>query len=110
MLIACDVTDNTAKRGAGLYNAYSMNLAGSYIARNVASEHGGGMYNDGKTLTTIYGAFLTGNTAYLGGGGIYNTGPLLIGGTTQITYNELRQVMERDILLFSPVTFEGTKG
>jgi hypothetical protein len=72
------VTQNTAARGGGIYNATNGTLTilgnGTFVARNMASADGGGIYNDRGATLTIDNALVGKNTATGNGGGIYNTG------------------------------------
>ncbi len=81
------VTDNVAAaEGGGLWNSAvgTMTVDGSFVERNVANgdaadSGGGGLYNDGGTLT-VSKSEVNDNTATVGsgsGGGILNNGGML---------------------------------
>jgi len=75
-----NVSGNTAKNGAGIYNLGSLALdwARYIITNNVASENGGGIYNGGSGPVSIQGN-ITQNSAG-NGGGIYNIGTMTFNG------------------------------
>ena len=73
------VSENMSQGGAGVYNyGGTLFMAGdSLISANVAQGGpGGGLYNDGGSVTLEDGASVTGNSSNEAGGGIYNGGAL----------------------------------
>ena len=65
---------NRAYNGAGIYAADKVTLNRSCdIYDNTASNHGGGIYNAGYTLTANAGSWIECNTASGNGGGVYQS-------------------------------------
>ena len=88
VLTECEIFENFGESGAGLYNAYIVDLIDCTLRDNEA-EDGGGIYNEtmfyeGKSKRStvdesaqgpgvwMRGCTVSGNTAEYGGGGIYN--------------------------------------
>lgn len=73
------ILENTANRGAGIanqriendYAGTTINIYNSLIARNIAKEDGGGVYNNHSSKARIVSSTITANKAK-NGGGIYN--------------------------------------
>jgi predicted outer membrane repeat protein len=64
------LSGNTATLGGGIYNQGTLDVRGSTLAGNTASDSGGGIYNLGTA--TVQQSTLSGNTATSAGGGIFN--------------------------------------
>ena len=64
------LSGNTATLGGGIYNQGTLDVRGSTLAGNTASDSGGGIYNLGTA--TVQQSTLSGNTAGADGGGILN--------------------------------------
>ena len=79
---------NDSLDGGGVHNdGGTLTITGSTISGNWAESDGGGIYNSG--VLTIYGSTISGNWAESDGGGIYNSGVLTIYGST-ISANSAR--------------------
>jgi CSLREA domain-containing protein len=63
--------DGTAAKGGGIYNAATLNLSFVWVKDCYSSGYGGGIANDGGTLT-LYIDQVFGNSAQVGGGGLFN--------------------------------------
>jgi CSLREA domain-containing protein len=62
----------TGQGGGGIYNqGATLSLSGCYILNNSAAD-GGGLYNQGGSVTLTGSSIVGGNTADFQGGGIYN--------------------------------------
>jgi uncharacterized repeat protein (TIGR01451 family) len=76
---------STTGDGGGLYNdGGTVTLTGITVSGNSASGRGGGMFNTKRGTTTIINCSISGNSATKGGGGLYNDG-----GTAQLTNTTL---------------------
>ncbi len=72
--------DNSAYVGGGVYNldtASALTLTSSTLSGNRSTAEGGGVMNDGGSLSVANSSFL-GNRAGTNGGGVYNTDGTLI--------------------------------
>ncbi len=67
------VSGNSTGTGAGIYNYATLNATDTIISNNVASNWGGGLYNDGGAVN-LDRVTISGNSADKDGGGIYNAG------------------------------------
>lgn len=67
------ITGNSAGSGAGLYNYGTLLATDTTFSNNVASNWGGGLYND-RGNATLNGVTINGNIAGMDGAGINNTG------------------------------------
>ena len=67
------ITGNSAGSGAGLYNYGTLVATDTVFSNNVASDWGGGLYND-RGNVTLDRVTISSNTAGSDGAGIYNTG------------------------------------
>jgi hypothetical protein len=67
----CEAT-TTSGQGGGIVNYNTLHLVGTVVTDNSAAESGGGIHNEGVTVTLDAGSSVTGNFATSGGGGIYN--------------------------------------
>jgi hypothetical protein len=88
------INHNTAKNGGGVYNAGIppgkqpvLKVIDSAVTKNVASEVGGGIFNDDGIVTMQAGTVIN-NTATATGGGLFNTD----GGT--VTFDAESAVVE----------------
>ena len=88
---------NSAPDGGGIFNsAISLDLNNDSIYDNQASEHGGGLYNEGPNNSgedfspaALVSTVISGNRATTGGGGIYNTdGGIVTLTTSPVVNNE----------------------
>jgi hypothetical protein len=79
-LVGAAVGSNSGHLGAGLYNAGVATITASLINSNVTSNDGyvgpnsgfgGGIFNDGGTITLVGGTVIS-NHATAAGGGIFN--------------------------------------
>jgi len=81
---------NSAKKGGGIFNAAQLEISGTTISNNEATEKGGGICNDGNVIrianSTISGNTISGLKGK--GAGIYNEDNLNITNTT-ITGNTI---------------------
>jgi hypothetical protein len=77
-LVDSTVTGNLATFGGGIRNFAALILTGSTVSGNTATDDGGGIFNDGDTMTLDATSRVTGNTADPtdpdSGGGIFNDG------------------------------------
>ena len=76
------VSGNIAPAGGGIYNTATLNVQNGAViggagAGNLATAHGGGIYNEFGT-TTVDSSAVSDNTAAADGGGIYNEATLNI--------------------------------
>ena len=82
------IENNTAGYGAGLYNATAVAITDSTFEANVATQLGGGIYNEPNTTLNLSGSLLRGNDALrvstTAGGGIGGAGDSVI---TNSTFN-----------------------
>ena len=77
-------TPSGTSGGGGIYNnGGTMTVTNSTLSGNSAINGGGGIYNNGGTVT-VTNSTLSGNSATNGGGGIYNNG-----GTVTVTNSTL---------------------
>ncbi len=88
------VSNNTAFKGAGVYNTGQLNVEDSVVRGNQATYAGGGLYNDASNLAITPAAQLTvslssimSNTASFGGG-LYGNDPAARG-AAQLTNSTL---------------------
>jgi hypothetical protein len=89
------VSGNTATRGGGLASGADLILNGaSSVSRNMASEQGGGIYQDGGWSLTMNGSStVSRNTSAGTGGGIYNgegfdgSGPVTLNESASVSRN-----------------------
>jgi hypothetical protein len=77
----CSIINNAAIIGGGIYNAGSLVVLGSTLARNRANyssgpEPGGGIYNDTDGTAMLVDTTVSENTSFNQGGGIMNLGTL----------------------------------
>lgn len=70
------LSGNDASDGGGIYNTGTLNVTDSTLSGNSVDVDGGGIYNSG-TLT-LTDSILSGNYSYTFGGGIENQGPATI--------------------------------
>jgi hypothetical protein len=82
-LINSTVSGNTAtgpnSYGGGIWNSGTLTLTNSTVSGNMTSRDGGGIYENGGTLTT---STVSGNTANSGGGSIRNGSTLTLTNST----------------------------
>jgi len=78
------VTANSAGSGAGIYNYGTFVATDSVINGNLASDWGGGLYND-RGNATLNRVTLYGNNANKDGGGIYSSGSGAVMTLTNVT-------------------------
>jgi Zn-dependent metalloprotease len=72
-LTATELRGNTGRRGAGIDNSGTLEIAASLLAQNAASERGGGIYqNDGAVAIT--NSTLSDNNGAEHGGALYKSG------------------------------------
>ena len=64
----CDISENKAASGAGIFNAGTVTFASGTVKSNTA-ENGAGIYNNGTV--TFSGGTIESNTASKSGGGVY---------------------------------------
>ncbi|NPA94981.1 MAG: right-handed parallel beta-helix repeat-containing protein [Thermodesulfobacteria bacterium] len=92
-IINCNIHDNEANYGGGIYNENSSpQIENSIIHDNVANNRGGGIGNHGEfnnNITTIVNCNIYDNSADWSGGGIHNAGstPLIV--NSNIVNNEV---------------------
>ncbi len=71
-----------ADDGAGIDNLGALNIVSSRVSGNVASDVGGGIYNELGASLTLTNSTISSNTAPAVGGGINSFGPMIISGST----------------------------
>ncbi len=88
------MTGNIAASGAGIYNSGTVRISESVIAKNTASQYGGGVFNDGSSAAiTMQSGLIAENTAesqagsavYVNGGSFTMTGGTIGAGTLKGT-------------------------
>lgn len=69
----CEITDNNAQKGGGLYvEQTTLLMKDTTISGSTATDEGGGMYvTDSNSIFTMAGGEISNNRAYSAGGGIY---------------------------------------
>lgn len=86
MVSRCNITGNTAREGAGIYNAVQgislLTVSNSTISGNTATDCGGGIFNWGDVTISGSSSKITGNIASNAGGGIYSWGNMTLSGST----------------------------
>jgi hypothetical protein len=87
-----DLSNNSAKRGGGVYNEGTLIIShDSHLTENRASPYGGGIYNDGGRViiseSVISSNESTGGIGN-GGGGIYNQSGSIMVDQTMFTNNQ----------------------
>lgn len=74
--------NGVATSGGGIYNHGTLNVRNSCINYNIASDYGGGIYNNFDGVVTVSGSQINSNSGPQYGGGIYNIGTLIITSST----------------------------
>ena len=88
-LTNCTVMNNTVTsgNGGGIFNdGGTVTVNGGSITGNSASNGGGGIFNSLGTVT-LNSCSITGNSAGYGGGGVYNASTFKVSGNVNITGN-----------------------
>ncbi|HXF84024.1 MAG TPA: sortase [Anaerolineales bacterium] len=87
------IANGSAVNGGGVYNdGGTLTITGSTFSGNSAGGFGGGVYNDGGTLTITNSTFSNNIVSY-DGGGVYNAGTLNV---TNSTFSDNSVVYDGD--------------
>ena len=79
-------SSNHAQQGAGMYNEYEATVGSSGFQYNIASEGGGGLYEDGTFAHLSDSKVFSNHAPSGGGGGIYNDDTVTLA-NTPVTIN-----------------------
>ncbi len=77
-----NTTNSLNGSGAGVLNHGTLQTSHVHITGNVASQDGGGVYNDSSAELTLADSTIEGNTAGGAGGGLHNSGQAAVTGST----------------------------
>lgn len=68
----CEITDNNAQKGGGLYvEQTTLLMKDTTISGSTTTDEGGGVYVNSNSIFTMTGGEISNNRAYSAGGGIY---------------------------------------